>query len=154
MIIFTPNTVIRSTEINSNFNEVDGRLDLLESPVYAYGSVASNTADGVKTLYPTASSGITFNGSNLYTVVTKGIYYIYAQQLQITGASAIYFRVDINGSAVRYGYIPGSTMTDVTVGYMGELSTGNTIRIYQQNACNSAWEGQHSSFQIFLIKRT
>ena len=71
-----------------------------------------------------------------------------------TGASATYFRVDINSSAIRYGYVPGSTMTDANVGYTGELSVGNTIRIYQQNAINAAWEGAHSGYQIYLIKRT
>ena len=154
MFIFTPNTLIKSSEVNANNAEIDSRLDLLEAPSYAYGTVAANTGDGIKTLYPTASSGITFNGTNLYTVTVKGIYYIYAQQLITTGAGAIYFRIDINGSAVRYGYVPGSTMTDVTVGHTTELSVGNTFRIYQQNACSAAWEGQHSSYQIILIKRT
>ncbi len=32
MIIFTPNTVIKSTEVNSNFEDVETRLQALESP--------------------------------------------------------------------------------------------------------------------------
>jgi hypothetical protein len=126
----------------------------IDGSVYAYGTVASSVADGVKTLYPVASVGITFNGSNLYTVVTKGIYFIHAQQLQANGASAIYFRIDINGSPVRYAYIPGSIMADANVSEMRELNAGDTIRIYQQNATSSAWEGAHSGYQIYLVKRT
>lgn len=126
----------------------------IDGAVYAYGTVASSVADGVKTLYPVASVGITFNGSNLYTVVTKGIYFIHAQQLQANGASAIYFRIDINGGAVRYAYLPGSYMNDLNVTEMRELNVGDTIRIYQQNATSSAWEGPHSGFQIFMVKRT
>ena len=46
MYIFTPNTLIKSSEINANFAQVT----LLENPVYAFGYVASNTADGVKNI--------------------------------------------------------------------------------------------------------
>ena len=154
MIIFTPNTVIRSTEVNSNFNEIDSRVDNLENPIYAYGVVASNTGDGVKTLYPTVSNGITFNGTNLYTVVTKGIYFLHFQQLIQTGGSATYFRIDVNSSPIRYAYLTGSNMEDCIVSEMRELNVNDTIRCYQQNAITAAWEGQHSSFQIFCIKRT
>lgn len=126
----------------------------ISGQVYAYGSVASNTNNGVKTLYPVASVGITFNGTNSYTVVTKGIYAISAQQLMTTGAGATYFRIDINGSPAKYGYIPDNTMADAIVQSMGELNTGDVISIYQQNAINSAWGAQHSSFQIQLIKAT
>jgi hypothetical protein len=72
-----------------------------------------------------------------------------------TGGGAIYFRIDVNSSPVRYAYLTGGlSTTDANVAYTGELSVGNTIRIYQQNACSAAWEGQHSSYQIILIKRT
>lgn len=126
----------------------------ISGDIYAFGHVASNVADGVKTLYPTTYVGIAFNGTNLFTVQTKGIYFIHAQQLQANGASAIYFRIDINASPVRYAYIPGSIMADANVSEMRELNVGDTIRIYQQNATSSAWEGPHSGFQIYLVKRT
>ena len=122
--------------------------------IYASGGIASTTGDQVQTLYPTASNGLTFNGSNIYTVTVKGIYYIHGQKLVANGAAAIYLGIDINGGRVKHGYVPGSVMADVHVTELRELNVGDTIRFYQQNATSSAWENPHSSYQIFLIKRT
>lgn len=150
MYIFTPNTLIKSAEINANFAQVTN----LENPPYAYGTVNESNGEGVIALTQTAGSGITFNGTNTYTVVTKGIYFIHAQQLTVTGDAAIYFHIQINGSTLKYGYMDARHISDLIVSAMSELNVGDTIRLYRQNTANTCYGGQHSAYQIFLKKRT
>jgi len=154
MIIFTPNTVIKSTEVNFNFTEVQSQITDLQSVPRAYGYIGSNTAGGYKTLYLT-TSGITFDGTNKLTVSVAGIYFIHAQQLISTTVNAVYWGIHKNGVFTRYGYMNGSVNTnDVIASDLLSLSVGDTIQIYQSTAISSAWQGEHSSFQMFCIKRT
>lgn len=155
MIIFTPNTVIRSTEVNSNFNEIDGRIDNLESPIYAYGNIASGTGSGVRNLNISSYSGVQFNSNNTIKILTKGIYFIHAQQLvQNDGAGALYWSLYASGMSIRYGYLNTSVFTDAIVSEMKEFDVNMELQIYYSKSVASSWEGQHSAFQLFCIKRT
>lgn len=66
MIIFTPNTVIRSTEINSNFDDHEVRLDVLETAYVRQVMSSSFTSTttiafqdtGLKVTLPTAGTWI------------------------------------------------------------------------------------------------
>lgn len=121
---------------------------------YSSGQIAATTGAGVKPLYPVMTVGMTFDGTSTFTIVTKGIYHIHAQQLQANGASAVYLAIQVNGVATRHAYLPGSLMADLNVSDLRELNVGDTVRFYQQNATSSAWAGEHSGYQIFLVKRT
>lgn len=157
MVIFTPNTVIRSTEINSNFNEVDGRLDLLENPVYYNGDIGGeNTVNTYKTLgpYREINNGFTKTNSTTLTVVTKGIYYVAFQQLISGGASNGYFLFYVNGVEKCNGYIIAGSQRDYGNHWTGQLNTGDTLRLFITTALAGSWSGGHSDFSVVLIKRT
>ena len=155
MIIFTPNTVIRSTEVNSNFNEIDGRIDNLEAPIYAYGNIVSGTGAGVRGLNISSYSGVQFINGNTIKILTKGIYFIHAQQLvQNDGAGALYWSLYASGMVVRYGYINTSVFTDAIVSELKEFDKNMELQIYYSKSVANSWEGPHSAFQLFCIKRT
>lgn len=157
MIIFTPNTVIKSTEVNSNFDEANTRLNKLESPVYYNGDIkAEITATTYKTLGPNreAYSGITKTNATTLTVDTKGFYVITIQQLIQAGANAGYFCIRINNADITYGYYTANSMNDVPASLLKELNVNDTIRVYQSHAITTSWEGAHSNINVFMIKRT
>ena len=157
MYVFTPNTLIKSAEVNVNFTEADTRLTKLETPPYYNGDIQNeNTATTYKVLGPSREliSGITKTNTSTLTVVTKGIYVIQAQQLISAGANAGYFEIRINNTTETYGYYPGNSFNDVPVSCMKELNVGDTIRIYQTAAVTTTWAGAHSNLSVFCIKRT
>ena len=128
----------------------------IESTSYAYGEVSSgNTTVVAKSLAGVVSSGITYNGTNTFTVTVKGLYFIQAQQL-MEANTGVYFQININGSTVRHAYHNGGAayVRDLMVSEMRVLNVGDTISFGQQNNSLTTWGGAHSSFQIFLVKRT
>lgn len=153
MIIFTPNTVIKSADINTNFDGIDGRLDLLEAPAYASGTIGAEIAVGYKSLTEELNSGITKTNSTTYTVVTKGIYSLRFQQL-INTTNATYLYIHINGAPTKYGYLTGPNMEDVGVSDLVSLNVGDTIKLYLGVAVINTWTAGHASYQIILVDRT
>jgi hypothetical protein len=156
MYIFTPNTLIESAKVNANFTEQDDRLTTLETRPYAYGTVGTENGGGIKSLTQTAASGITYNGSNQYTVVTGGVYRLYAQQLiQTSAGTAIYFGwVNSVPAFWFHGYLVPSRQDDVIASGFVELSAGSTIRLSQTNASTASWGSLHSSYYIELVRPT
>lgn len=157
MIIFTPNTVIRSTEVNSNFDEVSGRLDLVENPVYYNADIGGqNTATTYKAfgLYRELNNGFTKTNSTTLTVQTAGIYFIAFQQLIVGGGANGYLYLYVNGVEKTYTYIIAGSQRDYGNTWLGLLNVGDTIRLYNSHATASCWSGGHSDFSVILVKRT
>jgi len=127
----------------------------LDNNVYAYGTIGTENGGGTKSMSQWASNGLTFNGSNQYTVVTPGLYRLYAQQLiQTNGSTAIYFGWSINGVMLVHGYIVPSRQDDAIASHYTLLAAGDIIRISQTNASAASWGAVHSSYYIVLDKRT
>jgi len=120
------------------------------APVYAAGYVGGQlTADTVISLTHNSGSGITFNGSNTYTVVTAGVYFIHFQQLvQSSNADNLYIR--INGSLVGRAW-QNAIQKDMSTSFMGPLSAGATIQLYRGDAVEYVWGDTHSAYQIFKL---
>lgn len=125
----------------------------MEGVAYASGFINGPIVSGVKLLTQESNVGLTYNGTDTYTVVTKGIYMIHAQQLCSNGADT-YLQIQINGSTVRQAFIPASKFADYNLSEMKELNVGDTIRFYQLYAPATVWGNQHSGYQIQLIIRT
>ena len=151
MIIFTPNTVIRSTEVNSNFNEVDGRLDLLESPVYAYGTLGGELS-GNKTFTETANNGITKTSATVYTIATAGLYIFHAQQLMNT-TGATNFWSYVNGTGIHHGW-QQTQQNDMITTFTRQLAVGDTVTCGCDTGVATVWTGSHSVYYLNLINRT
>jgi len=127
----------------------------IDGAVAASGFVNGPTTTGIKSLTQESNVGITYNGTNTYTVLVKGIYMIHVQQLAANNVgTATYLQIFINGSAVRHAFIPENKMNDYNVSEMRELNAGDTISFYQLNTTGTVWGNQHSGYQIYLIKRT
>ena len=152
MVIFTPNTVIRSTEVNSNFDEVTGRLDLLEEPIYAYGTLGGELS-GDKTFTQTAGNGITKTSATVYTIATAGLYQFYAQQLITTTGGATYFFSKVNGSTIHHGW-HYNIQKDITTTFTRLLNAGDYITCNYDSYVTSCWGGSHSVYYLNLLKRT
>lgn len=121
---------------------------------YAYGTVGGELVDGLKSLSLTDSLNVTTTSTTI-TAQIAGVYDIHAQQLISTPATANYFCIRKNGATVYHSYTNGSLgTTDTTVDGMVQLAVGDYITIYNQNAITACWTGPHSSFSMFLVKRT
>lgn len=154
MISFSPENVIRSSELNANFQEHEDRLNILDDTAYASGYIPSGTGVGYKTLTENESNGITKTDGTTYTVDVTGVYFMHFQQLINTTGTATYQMIRINGTTVAQSWQTGSHMEDMVVNYMGTLNAGDTIRLYQSVATAGAWTTPHSSYQIMLVKRS
>ena len=151
MILFAPNSLIKSADHNLNNAGLDARLVNLEVVPCAFGKINSGTGSGNKTLTLTAS-GMTMVNSNTGVRVDKaGKYFINAQQLLSTTTTALYFAIMINGNSVAYGYINGSTMKDANASYLGQLNVGDVISINFNVAVTSCWELPHSYLEVFRV---
>ena len=157
MIIFTPNTVIKSADVNTNFSGLDTRADNLENPVYYNGDIQTEiTGTTYKVLGPNREliNGITKTNTSTLTVTVKGIYFIHIQQLIQATVNAGYFEIRINNATATYGYYTGSSFNDVPATVIRELNINDTIRVYQTTAITSSWAVGHSDISVFLIRRT
>lgn len=152
--VVTTNITDENITLGKLSTAVQTSISNLQAPPYASGYIGSNTGVGYKTLYQAINSGITFDGTNKYTIVTAGIYYIHFQQLINTTASATYLMIHKNGASNKFAWQTGSHMEDMTVTNLLSLAVGDYIQCYQSVAVANAWEGEHSSYQIMCIKRT
>lgn len=155
MIIFTPNTLIQSADVNYNFAEHETRLDALDtttSTAYASGTVGSGTGTGYLTLTELENSNLTFASSNQYTVTIEGLYYIHIQQLWLDAGSSSSLYININGSDQRRGWIKASEQKDVYAHMIVTLDVGDIIRFRRSTAITTAWSGGHSSYGIALLR--
>lgn len=150
MIIFTPNTVIRSTEVNSNFDEVTGRLDLLEEPIYAYGTLGGELS-GNKTFTQTAGNGITKTSGTVYTIATAGLYNFHAQQLMNT-TGATNFWSSVNGVGIHHGW-QQSQQNDMITTFTRVLNVGDYITCGCDTGVATVWTGSHSVYYLNMINR-
>ena len=124
--------------------------------VYAFGDIGAEAAAGYKTMGSTTwtVSGVTRTDSTTFTTVTKGIYFIAFQQLISPGASNGYFSVRKNNVNLTYGYLTTGSMRDYGNTVTTEFNVGDTIRLHQDVAITTSWNGGHSSFSIILLRRT
>lgn len=149
MYIFTPNTLIKSAEVNANFAEADTRLDLLETPNYAYGTLGSELT-GYKTMTEVANSGITKTNATTYTIDTAGLYHFHAQQLMNSTGATNFFSY-VNGASVHRGWQSGQQQ-DMATTFIKNLAVGDTVRLYTDAGVATVWTGDHSVFYLYRIK--
>lgn len=149
MYIFTPNTLIKSAEVNANFAEADTRLDIIESPAYAYGTLGGELS-GNKTFTETANSGITKTSATVYTIVTAGLYHFYAQQL-INSTGATNFFSKVNGASVHHGW-HATIQKDIVTTFTKVLAVGDTITCNYDANVATVWTADHSVYYIYRIK--
>jgi len=128
----------------------------LLTPAYYSGDIGNSTAAGYKTLGPNTEmyDGVTKTNSTTITIVTKGIYYIHAQQLINAGGSPGYFCIRINNVSIVFGYYLASVMEDITCSCLRSLNVNDTVGVYLTNAVSSTWAGEHSRFDLMLIRQT
>ena len=96
--------------------------------------------------------GLTKTNSTTLTVTVKGVYELQIQQL-ISTVNAGYLQIQVNGSAVVYGYYEGNSMDDVGASIIKELNVGDTIRVYQTHAISNSWQAQHSNISVKCLAR-
>lgn len=150
MYIFTPNTLIKSAEVNANNAELDTRLDLLEAPIYAYGTLGSELT-GYKTMTEVANSGITKTNATTYTIATAGLYQFYAQQL-MNSTGATNFFSQVNGTTIHHGWQSGQ-QADMITTFMKNLAVGDTVRLNVDAGVATVWTGDHSVYYLKLVDR-
>jgi hypothetical protein len=70
MIIFTPNTVIRSTEINSNFEDLDTRLGVFETD-YVSSTLSSNFSTTASATFQNTGLSVTLPVAGTWLVFSE-----------------------------------------------------------------------------------
>lgn len=151
MIIFTPNTVIKSADVNLNNNGLNDRLTAVETAVYAYGTLGSELS-GYKTFTETANNGITKTNATTYTIVTAGLYVFHAQQLMNT-TGATNFWSYVNSTGIHHGW-QQTIQKDVSTTFTRLLSVGDTVRCYIDGGVATVWTAEHSVYYLNLLYRT
>jgi len=146
MYIFTPNTLIKSSEINANFAELDTKL----TAIYAYGTLG-NEFSGAKTFVETANSGITATTTKLYTITTRGLYIFHAQQLVNTTGGATNFFSYVNGTIIHHGWQP-NLQTDLITTFTRILNVGDTVSCGYDSGIGNVWGGDHSVYYLNMLK--
>jgi hypothetical protein len=119
---------------------------------YAYGDIGAElTANTYHTLGVVASSNITMT-STTATIVTPGLYVVHAQQL-ISCTGAVNYSIQKNNAVVAKGWV-NNLQTDALASCIVSLTTGDTIRVHHDTALAAAWQALHSSWYIYLLKKT
>jgi hypothetical protein len=132
MIIFTPNTVIRSTEVNANFEEVNNYAQNLDAGLnhnpYRFRAwlnqaqtINNITFVKIKLNATTYDPNSDFDTTNNRYIIPVDGYYLFAGAMRIQhGGSSGYSLVSIckNGVEVARGvqsYLSATTLSDKTV---------------------------------------
>jgi hypothetical protein len=119
-------------------------------PAFISGSIGAELT-GTKSLIVELNQGFVANTYGVWPYAA-GYYFIQAQQLISTGASAIYFNIHKNGAAIKYGFVSNALNTvDVNAATIVYLTPADYISFSVTNTLTSAWGNPHSSFQIFRV---
>lgn len=96
MIIFTPNTVIRSTEVNSNFNELNTKIDTISTVSWQINN-GTGTRSNAGAMADIAGSSYTYTPTQDVTVFLI----MSCMIIPNTGATRVY--INIAGSNIPAG---------------------------------------------------
>lgn len=121
---------------------------------YAGGTLSSENGITYKIMYEQFNYGITKTDTTTYTVTQAGIYYIHFQQLINSNTNSPYLMLRINNTTVKQAWQVASHMEDMVVSDLRALAVGDTIRLYQSVSVTNSWGDLHSSYQIFMVRRT
>lgn len=143
MIIFTPNTVIYSGDVNLNFDDLNNGLNTCPYKAFAYPTASQDVADGAYTklnfnaeLYDPNGN---FNTSTYtYTVPVTGYYMLAAQGQGNDANGAIYgfgIHIYVNSTLKVHGAVTIDTaqqgwQRNSTAAGIRKLNAGDTVSVY------------------------
>jgi len=166
MIIFTPNTVIKSTEVNSNFSEAIDSTAMTNNYKFSVYRNAAWTAGNnayAKVVFDTEVFDSNNNfASGTYTVPATGYYQLNAcvSINTVTGAGTIialykngsFFmagRSGVEGSGYTGGFQTSSTFSSLVY-----LTSGDTLDIYSYSANQAGGTGQgYTYFNGYFVSK-
>lgn len=142
MILFTPNTIIKSADINTNFDSLDTRTEVLETSsclVSAYRhSGAGVTVTGATVLVCTIAdinvgSCYGANSTGVFTAPKAGKYFVNFTTFKNADTSFGNLGLRKNGSEIQRTYtsaMGGSYYVPIALTYVVTLATNDTLDIY------------------------
>jgi hypothetical protein len=158
MQIFTPNTVISSTDVNANFSEVADITNWSNPYKFSVYREAAFTASGNivfdTELFDTNSNFDTSTGK--YTIPLTG-YYQFNARTSTTGNIRIFISLFKNSVvAVARGLDSQSeAISSSNLSYMGSFTAGDTVYISTYGSGNGEHEGQITTYlNGYLVSTT
>lgn len=134
MTIFTPNTVIRSTEVNANFTELQERIDAMQILKVDFNNGTGSRSTTNLAAGQTAIPGAT--GDTSYTAPTNvdvDILFTMTQMVNpVSGTAQLWLRINgANYGPATYQEAAGGTLNwpVQTITYKYSLNRGQTITI-------------------------
>lgn len=139
MIIFTPNTVIKSADVNTNFDDVETRLDALETitpMVFARRQSGATATIGSSTIAVMSTADINVGScystsTGIFTAPKAGKYFVVFSGFTDTSSGVGALNIRKNSSAT-YGrsFTSGSRYEPMTVNGIFQCVANDTIDIY------------------------
>lgn len=140
------------TPVSKDGDTLNGNLLTPQRPIFQGGLGALTGTNFSPGLVPTLSIGFTVNTTaGTLTAEIAGRYFVTAQQLIGTAATAVYFVISKNGAIQAHGYSNNDETFDVRASCIVDLAVGDVVSFFYSGTVTSSWGGAHSSVCAFLL---